>query len=82
MTGVAVKVTDEPAQTGLADVAIDTPTVNNGLTVMVTVLDVAGFPVVHAALEVMAQVMTFPFTGIKAYDEFVAPVTDVPFNFH
>ena len=66
MTGVAVNVTDEPAQTGLADVEINIPTVSNGFTVMVTVLDVAGFPVVHVALEVMAQVMAFPFTGIKA----------------
>ena len=80
--GVAVKVTEVPAQTGFADAAIDTLTGNNGSTVMVTVFDDAGLPVGHVALEVNEQVMVFPLVGIKAYVEFVAPGTLVPFTFH
>ena len=38
---------------------------NNGFTVMVTVLDVAGLPVVQVSLEVREQVMVFPFVGTK-----------------
>ena len=38
LTGVAVKVTEAPAQAGLADAAIDTLTGSIGLTVMVATL--------------------------------------------
>ena len=66
MPGVAVKVTEAPAQTGLADATIATLTGRIGLTAIVTALEMAGFPVVQAALEVNAQVIAFPFTGINA----------------
>ena len=61
--GVAVKVTEVPAQTGLAEGAIDTLTGRRGFTVMVTVLDVAGLPVGHVALEVSTQTIASLFEG-------------------
>ena len=56
MVGVAVKVTDVPAQTGLAEAATDTLTGRLGFTVMVTVLEIAGLPVGQVAFEVKTQV--------------------------
>ena len=52
MVGVAVKVTEVPAQTGLAEAAIETLTGRFGLTVMVSDAEVAGLPVAQVALEV------------------------------
>jgi hypothetical protein len=49
----------------LADEEIDTLTGSHGFTVIVTRLDVAGFPVVHPAFEVNTQDTVFPFAGIK-----------------
>jgi hypothetical protein len=51
--GVAVKVTDVPAQTGFALAAIETLAATVGFTVMVTVFDVAGLPVTHPRLDVI-----------------------------
>ena len=82
MVGVAAKVTDMPAQTGLAEAAIDTLTGSSGFTIMVTVFDVAGLPVGQVAFEVRTQVIVLPLAGIKEYDVFVAPGTFVPFSFH
>ena len=65
LTGVAVNVTVVPAQTVLAEGAIETLTGNNGLTVIVTVLEVAGFPVVHVALEVRTHITALPLEGIN-----------------
>ena len=64
LTGVAVNVTEVPAQTGFADVAMETLTGRFGFTVMVTVLEVAGFPVVQISLEVSTQVIASPIDGI------------------
>ena len=64
MVGVAVKVTEVPAQTGLADATIEMLTGRFGLTVMVTTLEVAGLPVAQVALEVKIQVTASPLTGI------------------
>ena len=63
LVGVAVKVTEVPAQTGLAEAATDTLTGSSGLTVMVTVLEVAGLPVVQVAFEVSTQVTTSLLVG-------------------
>ena len=63
--GVAVKVTEVPAQTGFAEAATETLIGSNGFTVMVTVFDVAGLPVGHVALEVKAHAMVFPEDGTK-----------------
>ena len=71
-----------PAQTGLADAVIDTLTGSSGFTVMVTVLEVAGLPVLQVSLEVRTQVSALPFEGINAYVEPVAPGAFVPFTFH
>ena len=63
LNGVAVKVTEVPAQTGFADALIVTSTGIFEFTVMVCVPDVAGLPVAQAALEVSTQVITSLFTG-------------------
>ena len=60
---MAVIVTEVPAQTGLAEGATDTLTGNSGFTVMVTVLDAAGLPVGHVALEVRTQTIASLFEG-------------------
>ena len=64
MVGVAVKVTEVPAQTGLAEAAIDTFTGSKGFTVMVTVFEVAGLPVGQIALDVSKQTTTSILTGM------------------
>ena len=63
MVGVAVKVTEVPAQTGFAEGAIITLTGRFGLTVMVIVFEVAGLPVAQVALEVKTQVIASVFNG-------------------
>ena len=65
LVGVAEKVTEVPAQTGFADVPIETLTGRFGFTVMVTVLDVAGLPVGQVAFEVKRQVIASLPPGIK-----------------
>ena len=82
MIGVALKVTEVPAQTVVAEAIIETLTGSNGLTVIVTVFETAGLPVVHVSLEVRVQVMAFPFAGTNVYAALVAPFTLVPFTFH
>ena len=57
-------VTDVPEQTGFAEAVMETLTGRFGLTVIVTVLEVAGFPLAHAAFDVSMQVMASPLTGI------------------
>ena len=82
MTGVAEKVTEVPAHTGLADAATDMLTGRIGLTVMVTVSDMAELPLLQVSLEVRLQLILSPFIGINSYVALVAPGTLVPFNFH
>ena len=64
MVGVAVKVTEVPAQTGFADATIEMLTGRFGFTVMVTVLEAAGLPVTQVAFEVKIQVTASALTGI------------------
>ena len=64
MVGVAVKVTDVPAQTGFADAPMVTLTGRFGLTVMEMLFEVAGLPVVQEAFEVKTQVTASPFAGV------------------
>ena len=65
LTGVAVKVTDVPVQTGLALAAIVTLAVRIGFTIIVTALDVAGDPTTHGVkLDVITTVITSPLTGV------------------
>ena len=63
MVGVAEKVTEVPAQTGLLDGEIETLTGKLGLTTIVTMFDVAGLPVAQVALEVKRQVIASVFAG-------------------
>ena len=53
LTGLGVKVTEVPAQTEFSEGVIDTLTGKTGLTVMITVLEVAGLPDLQVRLEVM-----------------------------
>jgi hypothetical protein len=64
LVGVAVNVIRDPRQKGFADAAIVRLSVKLGLTVIVTVLLVAGFPVGQTALEVSTQVTISPLTGV------------------
>ena len=63
MTGEAVNVTNDPAQKGLEEATIETPTGRFGLTTMVTVPEMAGFPDGHCTFEVRVQVTASPLTG-------------------
>jgi hypothetical protein len=56
-------VTDVPAQTGFKEAETDTLTGRFGLTVIVTLLEVAGLPLTHVAFEVKMQLITSPLTG-------------------
>ena len=61
---MAVKVTEVPAHTGLADGAIETLTGKFGLTVIVTVLEVAGLPVAQVAFDESTQFMISLLAGM------------------
>ena len=62
LVGVAVNVTDVPEQIVFPGIAeILTLAVTLGFTVITIAFDVAGFPVTQEALEVISQVMLFPF---------------------
>ena len=63
LVGVAVKVTEVPEQIGFADAAIETLTGKFGFTVMVTVFEVAGFPVMQVAFEVKTQLTKSVLAG-------------------
>ena len=79
--GIAVKVTDVPAQTGFAEGETVTLTGSNGFTVIVTVFDVAGFPDGQVALEVSTQVIASLLTGMYEYVLLLVPAF-TPFTFH
>ena len=64
MTGVAVKLTEVPVQTGFSDAAIVTLTGNEVFTVIVTVFEVAGFPETQGSLDVRTHVTASLFNGI------------------
>ena len=64
MVGVAVKVTEVPSQTGLAEAAIETLTARLGLTLMVNKADMAGLPTAQVALDVNVQDTASVFAGI------------------
>ena len=65
MVGVAVKVTDVPAQIAPeGTAAILTLAANRGLTVIVIPVDVAGLPVAQVAVEVISTVITSPLARV------------------
>ena len=65
LTGLAVKVTEVPVQTGFAEAAMETLTGRFGFTVIVTVLEEAGLLVAQVAFEVNTQVTASPASGTK-----------------
>jgi hypothetical protein len=56
--------TGVPVQTVVDEAEIEMLTGSNGFTVMVTALDVAGFPVGQIALEISSQIIASLLTGI------------------
>ena len=65
MVGLAVKVTEVPAQIapdGEADIL--TLAGNNGFTVIVIILDVTGLPVAQVAVDVITTVICSPLTSV------------------
>ncbi len=81
LNGVAVNVTDPPVHTGLALAAIVTLTGRIGLTIMVTVLEVAGFPEVQVSLDVNTHTISSPCDGMKENTLLLTP-TFKPFSIH
>ena len=66
LVGVAVNITDVPEQTGFAEAVMATLTAETGLTAMVIVFDVAGFPDGQPMFDVRTQLTVFPLTGVNA----------------
>ena len=64
LTGVAVKVTEDPAQEGFDDAIMDTLAGRFEFTVIVTVLDVAGLPVAQVLFDVKTHVTASLFEGM------------------
>ena len=64
MFGVAVNVTELPAQKGFEDEIIDTVTSRLGLTIIVTAGEVAGLFTAQVAFELTVQVTPSPFKGM------------------
>ncbi len=79
-SGTAVYVTVVPAQTVEAVAEIVTFTASNGLTVIVRLLEVAGFPEAHVSSDVSSQVTTSLLTGTYAKVGLLEPEAD-PFTF-
>jgi hypothetical protein len=71
-----------PAQTLFSEAAIVILTGKTGLTIMVIVLDVAGFPVVQVSLEVNKQVTLSASLGMYVKLMFVAPFALILFTCH
>ncbi len=65
MVGVAQKVTEVPAQTVVKVAEIETLTGRFGLTVIVTVFEIAGLPVAQGVLDINRQVIASEFIGAK-----------------
>ena len=78
---MAVNVTNVPAQTGLAEAFIDMLTGKFGLTVIVIVLEIAGFPDAQKRFEVRIHRIISPFDGEYVYTGLFVP-TMTPFTFH
>jgi hypothetical protein len=62
---MAVYITEFPAQKGFADAEMVKLTGRFGITVMIIVSEMAGFPVTQDALEVRIQKTLSLFTGEK-----------------
>ena len=82
MVGVAVKVTDVPAQMVVALATMLTLIGSIGLTVIVTGLDVAGFPEVQVALEVITTVTISLLARLLLVSVGLFEPTEPPFTCH
>ena len=84
MVGVAVNVSDEPAQVGFVPEvnAIDTAGTSNGFTVIVIPVLVAVVGLAQVAFDVNTQVTICPLVKVEVMnvDEFVPAFT--PLTFH
>lgn len=72
---------DVPEQTGFDAVKIDTLAVKPALMVIVTVFEVAGLPVIHAAFEVSIHATASLLTGVYINVGLFVPVL-TPLTFH
>ena len=83
LVGVAVNVTEVPAQIVVNEAATETDGVTTGFTVMVIALDVAVVGEAQEAVEVITHVIIFPLAkAAEVYVELVAPEILLPFSFH
>ena len=83
MVGVAVKVTLVPEQiVEDGEAAIATLAGKFGLTIIVTVFDVAGEPVAHVAVDVIATVTKSPLANTALLYVALFVPTLVPLSFH
>ena len=82
LVGVAVKVTDVPAQKLVVFAAIKTVGVTLVVTDIVIVLEVAVVLVAQAELEVKTQVTVCPLVSVLVANVALFPPTLVPFTFH
>jgi hypothetical protein len=81
--GVAVKVTDVPAQILVpGEAAIVTLAGSAGLTDIVIIFEVAGLPVTHCAFEVISTVIISPFARVEEVKVLLFVPTLPPFTFH
>jgi len=82
LVGVAVNVTLVPEHMVVAEAATATEGVTTGLTVMVIVEDVAVVGEAHVAVDVITQVIVFPFVSAAlVYVALLVP-TLLPLSFH
>jgi hypothetical protein len=81
LPGVAINVTELPAQKGFDDDIMDTVTSRFGLTVIRYWMLDAGLLDVHCSDEVRIHVTRSPLTGIYEYVGLFVPAT-VPLTFH
>jgi hypothetical protein len=65
LTGVAVKVTGVSRQILFWLTVIDTPAGKGAYTIIVTILEVAGLPVMHERLDVKTTHTWSPLTGVQ-----------------
>lgn len=81
--GVAVNVTDVPAQIVVLVAVIETAGVNTGFTAILIAFDVAGEPIKQeVALEVISTVTEAPLVSVVVKVEAVCPATGFPFTIH
>jgi hypothetical protein len=82
LVGVAVNVTEVPAQMVVADAPILTLAGKLGFTVIVTGLLVAGLPVVQVAFEVITTVTTSLLVRVLVVNLALLLPAFTPFTFH